>query len=102
MSKDSTITKETVLKVAKLARIKIEDKDALPLALEMSGILTWINQLNAVNTDTAQPFASPIQEFVPSTPLRVDQINDGNYVQKILSNAPQVELDMFVVPKVVE
>lgn len=102
MPKESSITKETVLKVAKLARIKIEDGDALPLAQEMSGILKWINQLNTVNTDTVQPFASPIQEFVPSTPLRTDQVTDGNYVQKILSNAPQVELDMFVVPKVVE
>lgn len=102
MSQDSFITKETVLKVARLARIKIKERDALPLAQEMSGILKWIDQLNTVNTDIVQPFANPIQEFVPSTPLRTDCITDGNYVQKILCNAPQVELDMFVVPKVVE
>ena len=38
----------------------------------------------------------------PAMPFRKDVVNDGGYVEKILTNAPEVACNMFVVPKVVE
>lgn len=98
----NAVTKETVLKIAKLARIEISEKDIAPLAQELSGILHWIEQLNAVDTTSNPPLSTPLQELNISQPLRIDTVTDGNIVGKILSNAPEVALDMFVVPKVVE
>ena len=102
MSKESSVTQETVLKIAHLARIRLSEEDIIPLTHEMSSILHWINQLNTVDTSSTPPLLTPLQDFFPSTPLRPDHITDGNIVEKVLSNAPEVALDMFVVPKVVE
>ncbi|HQS84931.1 MAG: aspartyl/glutamyl-tRNA(Asn/Gln) amidotransferase subunit C [Alphaproteobacteria bacterium 16-39-46] len=102
MSDASAVTKETVLKIAKLARIEISEKDIPPLVQEMCGILRWIECLNRVDTSSTPPLSTPLQELNISQPLRIDTVTDGNIVGKILSNAPEVALDMFVVPKVVE
>jgi aspartyl-tRNA(Asn)/glutamyl-tRNA(Gln) amidotransferase subunit C len=90
---------ETARKVAKLARIRVED-DALPaLAGELSGILTFMEQLSEVDVDGVEPMTSV-------TPMRLkrraDVVTDGNMADRILSNAPDAREGFFVVPKVVE
>ncbi|MFI4935255.1 MAG: Asp-tRNA(Asn)/Glu-tRNA(Gln) amidotransferase subunit GatC [Caulobacterales bacterium] len=89
----------TVRKVARLARIKVEEARLEPLAAELSGILAWIEQLNEVDTEGVQPMAST--EAV-SLPMREDVVTDGGDPAKILANAPRTERNFFVVPKVVE
>ncbi|HMK68591.1 MAG TPA: Asp-tRNA(Asn)/Glu-tRNA(Gln) amidotransferase subunit GatC, partial [Stellaceae bacterium] len=39
------LDKATVARIATLARIKVPESDLEPLAKELSGILTWIEQL---------------------------------------------------------
>jgi len=102
MSTSSSVTKDTVLKIAKLARIEISEKEVPLLAQEIGAILHWIDRLNQVNTKATPPLSTPLQGGNISQPLRPDRVTDGNIVEKILSNAPEVALDMFVVPKVVE
>ncbi|MEC3859962.1 Asp-tRNA(Asn)/Glu-tRNA(Gln) amidotransferase subunit GatC [Mesobacterium sp. TK19101] len=90
---------ETAAKVAKLARIKVED-DALPaLAQEFSNILDFIEQLNEVDVAGVEPMVSV-------TPMRLkrrkDGVTDGNMQAKVLSNAPDAREGFFAVPKVVE
>jgi aspartyl-tRNA(Asn)/glutamyl-tRNA(Gln) amidotransferase subunit C len=90
---------ETARRVAKLARIKVED-DALPaLADEFSAILGFIEQLNEVDVDGVEPMTSV-------TPMRLkrreDVVTDGNQADKVLSNAPDAREGFFAVPKVVE
>ena len=89
----------TVRKVAKLARIRIEEARLEPLARELSGIMQWIEQLNEVDTDGVQPMTSA--EAV-SLPMREDVVTDGGDAAKVLSNAPKSDRNFFVVPKVVE
>jgi aspartyl-tRNA(Asn)/glutamyl-tRNA(Gln) amidotransferase subunit C len=89
----------TVRRVAHLARIRIEEDRLEPLAKELSGILTWIEQLNEVDTDGVAPMAST--EAV-SLPMREDVVTDGGDPGKVLANAPKSDRDFFVVPKVVE
>lgn len=102
MPQASSVTHETVLKVSKLARIKISQEDIDHLSKEMSGILNWIDLLNSVDTSSVPPLSSPLQNISSLSSLREDIVTDGDIVEKILSNAPEVALDMFVVPKVVE
>ena len=89
----------TVKKVARLAHIRVEDAELEPLAAELSGIITWIEQLDEVDTDGVAPMAST--EAV-TLPMREDVVTDGGDPTVILANAPKADRNFFVVPKVVE
>jgi aspartyl-tRNA(Asn)/glutamyl-tRNA(Gln) amidotransferase subunit C len=94
-----SIDAATVKKVARLARIRLETGEAEPLAAELSGILTWIEQLNEVDIEGVAPLAST--EAV-TLPMRGDVVTDGGDPAKVLANAPKADRNFFVVPKVVE
>jgi aspartyl-tRNA(Asn)/glutamyl-tRNA(Gln) amidotransferase subunit C len=87
----------TVKKVARLARIQVAEAELAPLAAELSGILTWIEQLNEV--DGVAPMAST--EAV-TLPRREDVVTEGGDPAIVLANAPKSDRGFFVVPKVVE
>ena len=94
-----SIDTETAARVAKLARIRVEE-DALPaLAQEFSKILGFIEQLNEVDVEGVEPMVSV-------EPMRLkrreDVVIDGNMQERILSNAPDAREGFFAVPKVVE
>ena len=94
-----SIDTDTAAKVAKLARIRVEE-DALPaLAQEFNDILGFIEQLNEVDVEGVEPMVSV-------TPMRLkrreDVVNDGDQQEKVLSNAPDAREGFFAVPKVVE
>jgi aspartyl-tRNA(Asn)/glutamyl-tRNA(Gln) amidotransferase subunit C len=89
----------TVRKVAKLARIAEPEDRLEPLAKELSGILSWIEQLNEVDTDGVEPMTTSVATKLP---MRDDVVTDGGDPAKVLSNAPKTAKDFFIVPKVVE
>lgn len=93
------LDKATVARIATLARIKVPESDLEHLAGELSGILTWIEQLNEVPTDGVEPLASVAEVTLP---MREDVVTDGGARDKILANAPQQAHGFFLVPKVVE
>ena len=95
----SDIDKATVAKIARLARIKIEDDKLEPLAGELNGIMGWIEQLNEVNTDDIAPMASVVNAKLR---WRDDVVNDGDKQEAVLKNAPRAEYGFFAVPKVIE
>ena len=90
---------ETAARVAKLARIKVDDTDLPALADAFNGILGFIDQLNEVDVDGVEPMVSV-------TPMRLkrrsDEVSDGNIQDKVLANAPDAREGFFAVPKVVE
>ena len=89
----------TVRKVARLARIAEPEEKLEALAKELNGIMTWIEQLNEVNTDGVDPMTSAVAATLP---MREDVVTDGGDGGKVLSNAPKTVDGFFVVPKVVE
>jgi aspartyl-tRNA(Asn)/glutamyl-tRNA(Gln) amidotransferase subunit C len=94
-----SIDKETAARVARLARIKVED-DALPaLASEFNTILGFIEQLREVDVEGVEPMVSvsPMQ-----LKRRKDGVTDGGMADRVLSNAPDAREGFFAVPKVVE
>ena len=94
-----SIDSETARRVAKLARIRVEEENLPVLAQEFNNILGFIEQLNEVDVEGVAPMTSV-------TPMRVkrreDVVTDGDMQQKILSNAPDAREGFFAVPKVVE
>jgi aspartyl-tRNA(Asn)/glutamyl-tRNA(Gln) amidotransferase subunit C len=104
-----SLDKETVARIARLARLKVPEEELEPLAGELSGILAWIEQLNEVDTKDVAPLASVSDVTLP---MRQDKVTDGGIAEKVLANAPggavYIEPDdkhaggFFTVPKVVE
>ena len=89
----------TVRKVARLARIAEPEDKLETLAKELTGIMTWIEQLGEVDTDGVEPMTSAVALALP---MREDVVTDGGDPAKVLSNAPKTVDGFFVVPKVVE
>ena len=94
-----SIDQSTAARVAKLARIKVEE-DALPaLAAEFNAILGFIEQLEEVNVDGVEPMTSVTPQRLKR---REDVVTDGDQQAKVLSSAPDAREGFFAVPKVVE
>ncbi len=94
-----SIDKNTVSRISKLARIKVDQDRLSDLSDELSEIINWINQLNEVDTAGVKPLTSIIETDLFR---RKDEINDGDYQEKILKNSPASKEGFFVVPKVVD
>lgn len=90
---------DTVRRIARLARLAVAEEELAPLANELSRIMSWIEQLNQVNTDNVAPMTSVAPQKLPQ---REDTVTDGGIPEKILANAPERAGDFFAVPKVVE
>ncbi|MEN8838253.1 Asp-tRNA(Asn)/Glu-tRNA(Gln) amidotransferase subunit GatC [Celeribacter sp.] len=90
---------DTARRVAKLARIRVEE-DALPaLAEEFNAVLGFIEQLQEVDVEGVEPMTSVTPQRLKR---RVDGVTDGDQQEKILANAPDAREGFFAVPKVVE
>lgn len=89
----------TAAKVAKLARIKVEDDQLPALAQEFNRILGFIEQLGEVDVEGVEPMTSVTPQRLKR---REDVVTDGSYQDKVLSNAPDAREGFFAVPKVVE
>jgi len=89
----------TVRKVARLARIAQPEEGVEQLARELSGIMSWIEQLAEVDTDGVEPMTSAVHVALP---MRDDVVTEGGDPEVVLSNAPKRVGNFFVVPKVVE
>jgi len=94
-----SIDKDTAARVAKLARIRVEDEALPALAEEFNTILGFIEQLNEVDVDGVEPMTSVTPMRLPR---RKDVVTDGNQQARVLSNAPDAREGFFAVPKVVE
>lgn len=91
--------KQTVQKVARLARLAITEDEAEKLVPELGGIIQFVEQLSEVDTDNVEPLANVVNI---ETRLRADEITDGDKQDAVLTNAPESMEGFFVVPKVVE
>lgn len=94
------LDKETVAHIASLARIRLRAEDLDPLAVELSRIIGWVEQLAEVDTADVVPMTSVAAMRLP---MREDVVSDGDCRDAILANAPETARGaFFAVPKVVE
>lgn len=93
------VDEKTVRRIARLARIRIEDDDVAGLQADLSGILDWVEQLNEVETDGVEPMTRVAAHKLKQ---RKDDVKDGEMADVVVKNAPFSEDNYFVVPKVVE
>ena len=93
------IDKAKVREIAKLARMKVADKDESELATELNQIFDWIEQLDEVDTEDVLPVTSVTSEILSQ---RDDKVTNLDQKDKVLANSPSDNSDFYVVPKVVE
>lgn len=94
-----SVDRETVKRVAHLARIAIQDDKVEKMTSELNVILGFVDQLNEVNVDGVEPMTSVASM---SLRMREDKVTDGNKAGDVVANAPLSEDHFFLVPKVVE
>jgi aspartyl-tRNA(Asn)/glutamyl-tRNA(Gln) amidotransferase subunit C len=88
-----------VEKIAHLARLGIDPRDVPEYTRNLSDILAFVEQLNAVDTTGVEPLAHPLEA---SQRLRADIVSEPNDRDNFQSVAPQTEAGLYLVPKVIE
>lgn len=94
-----SVDKDTVRRIARLARLQIPEERLEPMAGELNGIFQWVEMLNEVKVDGVEPMTSVVAQKLR---WRADEVTDGNVADSLMRNAPDSEENFFVVPKVVE
>ena len=92
---------DTVLaKLERLSHLRIDQTKKEEIKEQLTSILSYIENLNELNTDRLSESFSTLDG---GTPLRVDIPREKNDIAKeILKNAPQSADDFFVVPAIIE
>lgn len=94
-----SVDTETVKRVAKLARIALEEEELGHFVDELNALLGFVEQLNEVDVSGVEPVTSVIPMDMK---MRPDEVTDGARVEDIVANAPNSSENFFLVPKVLE
>ena len=92
------LTQKEVEYVAGLARIQISEAEKEQLSHQLSSILTYMEELNQVDTEGISPMASVVSQ---ANVLREDEARESFPQDKALENASATKNGMFEVPKII-
>ena len=88
-----------VARIARLARIRLTDDEKTNLAAELSQVMSWVDELQSVDTEGVEPMTSVVGARLKTRP---DVITLNVTRDEVLANAPEAIAGFFTVPKVVE
>ena len=99
-----SVDRETVARIAKLARIDMATSDLDHLVPEFNAILGFVEQLGEVDTSQVEPMTAVIPNALRlrDDVVDADPLTGGGVRDKVLANAPNAEHGFFAVPKVIE
>lgn len=95
---DSLLSKDTVEKVAKLARLKLTENEIQNFAQQLSVVLNHFDEISKLDTVNFEPLVTPIEI---KTMLRTDQEIRDVGVDELMKNSPEKSGHLFKVPQVV-
>jgi aspartyl-tRNA(Asn)/glutamyl-tRNA(Gln) amidotransferase subunit C len=90
---------EDVRRIAFLARIALTDAEAAEIEAQLNGIFGLVERLKAIDTTGIEPMAHAQDVMLR---LREDAVTESDEHQLFHAIAPQVEQDLYLVPKVIE
>lgn len=95
----AVLSEEEVRRVARLARLELDDDEVALFARQLGAILEAFRRLQEVDTEGVDPtfYPLPLQNV-----LREDEVRPSMPREKVLANAPEREGDYFKVPRIVE
>ena len=88
-----------IKKIAHLARLGINAEDIPEYSRNLSDILAFVEQLNAVDTTGVEPLAHPLEA---TQRLRADEVTETNNRDSFQQVAPETESGLYLVPQVIE
>jgi aspartyl-tRNA(Asn)/glutamyl-tRNA(Gln) amidotransferase subunit C len=94
-----SVDKDTVRRIAKLARLAVPESRLEPMAGELNGIFQWVEMLGEVDVEGVPAMTSVVAQKLK---WRQDRVSDGGQADDLMLNAPDAEDHFFVVPKVIE
>lgn len=89
------ISKDEVLKIARISAIEIHEKEVEVLTKQLEDVLAYAARVQEVAADLQEPSAKNINVFREDVAQSAD-------AQAILERAPEREDDFFVVPSIIE
>lgn len=93
------IDKKQVEHIAKLAKLRISDEDAVRLTKEMDKMINFADQLAELDTEGIEPTMHAI--FV-SNVFREDKIEPSFTRKQVLSCAPEKDEQFIIVPNIID
>lgn len=93
------ISRDTVLHIARLARLELAEAEVDAYQRDLSQILGYVAQLDELDTSNVEPTSHAVPTAMR---FREDAAEPRLTRDEVLSNAPASEDGMFRVPKVVE
>jgi len=93
------LTPDDIRKLGLLARLEVSDAEIADVSAKLSSIVAMVDQLQAVDTTGVAPMAHPLAR--PQR-LRPDVVTETDRHELYQRNAPLVERDLYLVPKVIE
>jgi aspartyl-tRNA(Asn)/glutamyl-tRNA(Gln) amidotransferase subunit C len=94
-----TIDKETVDKIAHLARLELAETEKQDMIKDMSQILDFMAKLNEIDTAGVEPLVYMTDE---TNALREDEVKQLITTEEGLKNAPAHDGSHILVAKVIE
>ena len=94
-----SLSLDDVRRIAHLARIEVTDAEAAAVHRELNGILGLVEQLKAADTRDVEPMSHARDVMLR---LREDAVTEADQHRAFQTIAPQVEADLYLVPKVIE
>ncbi len=93
------ITKDEVLHVAGLARIKLDPGEVEKYQKELNSILEYMDMLSGIDTGNIGPMS---RSFPITNAFRADEAMKSQDISEALLNAPEHKDGLILVPKVIE
>ncbi len=90
---------DEVEKIAHLARIAIRAQDVPEYRRNLSRILEFVEQMDAVDTRDVEPMAHPLDA---AQRLRPDEVTEIDRRERFQAIAPRVDAGFYLVPQVIE
>ncbi|MEC8996706.1 MAG: Asp-tRNA(Asn)/Glu-tRNA(Gln) amidotransferase subunit GatC [Pseudomonadota bacterium] len=91
--------KKTIIKIADLAKIDIDDSELDEITSSLSKILALVNEMDSVSTEGITPMAHPLNM---TQRLRKDEVLEKNQRDELQKNNSYVDDGYYKVPKVIE
>ena len=96
------LTEDQVLYVADLANLRLSEEEVHRMSQDLGQILTYIEQLNELDTSLVEPMAQVLYAADETATLREDVPHNCLSNREALANAPATGSGYFKVPKVIE
>jgi aspartyl-tRNA(Asn)/glutamyl-tRNA(Gln) amidotransferase subunit C len=88
-----------IRRIARLARIAVNDQEAAEIGQKLTGIFKLIEEMQAVDTSGVEPMSHALDVVQR---LRADEVTEQDRRERFQAIAPQVEAGLYLVPKVIE